>query len=741
MSSTQLSVCSINEVDGIEIGAVLFPTQEIGESYLQEPHTVIFVDSSTDRLFAMNLEKDRKPQIFSYAEIIENIDEGAINIGSLELPQYMAVPDSFVPESQKNKRDEKLKVLQPILDNLEEFLVDSYGKGYIKKVVDTGGKSFSRPQVYRDLWKYFRAGCNPNIFLRSPGTGLTINRNYTSKPGPNSSVGHVRTEKDKTNVIAALNKHYKKNGPSMYLETVYQKCLDEYYSDKTYNPETKRSGYVRWDDDKSITEWQFMKIAREYKNKNKKKLDEVKGLSMEVAKNETPLEGTFHDYYDKGIGYYYQIDETPFDVELVCQFDPTRKKRVGKPTVYVIRDVSSRAFVGLYITLKNPSADTARAVVFNAFRNKQQFCKELGIEIGPDDWKPQGKCRNLGCDNAEMAAELSRCYSRDAHIAVQFNKEGHSQDKGLVERAFRLLHDAVKGQVAGYSPNNVPPHVKRLLRRNALLNINELYQVLITYIIIYNNYSLNEGIQLSKEMYMDGVKQIPNHVWSWDKRNRAGYLKHVNDFELYGNLLEVGEVTCLPTHIGLKGFKAKYKCAWTKANGFQVKGGKSPRLPCRYMRHSMDVIFIETPEGFQPATLMGTLFKHISVEEVEAEQLIIHEENKRLVKIHKAKQSETRALIEDIQLSAREEQEEITVNAANTQPIKDNRKTHIEQEIEQDKNLHNAFVANQHGLVAVNECNKEQEVIQENSGVINNSTRSNRVRERRQRNRGKNNGS
>lgn len=50
------------------------------------------------------------------------------------------------------------------------------------------------------------------------------------------------------------------------------------------------------------------------------------------------------------------------------------------------------------------------------------------------------------------------------------------------------------------------------------------------------------------------------------------------------------------------------------------------------MRHSMDVIFIETPDGFQPAIQNGSLFKHVSVEEIEAEQDIIHEENKQIIK-------------------------------------------------------------------------------------------------------------
>jgi hypothetical protein len=739
MSSKQLAVNSQIDVDGLDIGTVLFPALDGSDCGMQEPHIVIYANSSTDRIFAMNMEKDVMPKEFSYEETLSSIDEKCLLKGRVELPEYMQIPESWVSEKQKEKRDEIFNRIKPIVGNLEDFVLGSYGKGFIKNAMNYGGKKRSKGQVYRDLWAYFRSGCNINIFLRTPGTGKTTNRNYVAKPGPNSGTGHVVTKTDIKNIIKAIRAFYKKSNPTMYLEGVYQKCLDHYYSDHVFNIEKRRTKYERWNDDRLITEWQFMKVAREFRKKNKSKIEKAQGIEAEVAKNEKPSEGTIHDFYDKGIGYYYQIDETPFDVELVCQFDPTRKKRIGKPTVYVVRDMSSRAFVGLYITLKNPSADTARAVIFNAFRNKQQFCKELGIEIGSDDWFKGGKSRNIFCDNAEMKAELARCFSKDALITVHFNKEGHSQDKGLVERAFRLLHDAVKGQVDGYSPNNVPAHIKKILRNKALLNINELYQILITYIIIYNNHSVNHDIQLTKEMYMDGVKQIPRHVWDWDKRNRAGYLKHVEEFELYESLLEVGEVTCLPTHLSLKGFKLKYKCSWTKDNEYQVKGGKSPRLKCRYMRHSMDTIFIETPQGFKVATMIGKLFRQVSVEEIEAEEKIINEENIRLTKEHKAKQGETRALIEDLQRDAREEQEKINVNQANTQPIKQNRHAQLSHETEQDKVKHSEYLVHRYGLEAVsdNEVIKSQGETKKVSSTS--EKRADRIRERRQQKQNKGN--
>jgi hypothetical protein len=716
------------QFNGLDIGTLLLPSLDNENCPIEQPHIIIFADDKTDRIFAVNLERDIRPSIFSYAELTYCLEEKVVLKGRYDLPHYMKIPDSYIPEVQRKKRDEKMDRIRPILENLEEYIRDPYGKNFVQSIVKR--HKCSKATLHRDLNRFWRLGCHPNAFLRKPGTGKVTNRTYTAKPGPNNETGKVRTALDIKNVHRAIRKFYAKSGPRMYLDTVYQKCLDHFYSDIVYDAETRKTTYARWDESRLITEWQFRDIARSYRNERKLEIIKAQGLEAEYAKNEKPSDGSLHDYYDKGPGYYYQMDETPYDVELVCQFDPTRKKRVGKATVYVVRDMSSRAFVGLYITFKNPSADTARALIFNTFRDKQTFCSELGIKIGKNDWPMKEKCRNIFCDNGEMKAELSRCFSKDSDITVYYNKEGHSQDKGLVERAFRLLHDAVKGQVAGYSPNNVPDHIKKLLRHRALLNITELYQILIMYIIIYNNYSPNDGIERSKEMLMEGVDSIPRQVWDWGKRNRAGYLKRIEEFELYEKLLEVGQVTCLPTHLSLNGHQLRYKCEWTKNNNYQKKGGESPKLQCRYMRHSMDTILIATPDGFKVATMIGTLFQHVSKEDVDREEKIINSRNIELRKKYKEKLGENRALIEDLQRDAKAQQEKINVNQANTQNIRMNRGEEIEHETKNDRLRHEEYLAKVHGLSRVTHV---EENLQQHEGASSTlSERANRVREKRE---------
>ncbi|KZN29039.1 hypothetical protein N480_09735 [Pseudoalteromonas luteoviolacea S2607] len=128
------------------------------------------------------------------------------------------------------------------------------------------------------------------------------------------------------------------------------------------------------------------------------------------------------------------------DIELVDEFDPTRTKRLGKPTCYSVIDMFSRAWVALLLTFAKASAHTAREVLFVAFRDKEKFCQEIGVEL-TEGWSFSRKCRSIFVDNAEFKAELERAFSKDAQIEQVYNTEGNSQQKGLVERRHMTLED------------------------------------------------------------------------------------------------------------------------------------------------------------------------------------------------------------------------------------------------------------------------------------------------------------
>ena len=89
-----------------------------------------------------------------------------------------------------------------------------------------------------------------------------------------------------------------------------------------------------------------------------------------------------------GPGSRYQIDATIADVYLVSERD--REKIIGRPTLYFVVDVFSRAIVGLYIGLENASWVSAMEALIHAVCDKVSYCKKFGIDITDDMWPTVG---------------------------------------------------------------------------------------------------------------------------------------------------------------------------------------------------------------------------------------------------------------------------------------------------------------------------------------------------------------
>jgi hypothetical protein len=684
------------------------------EALISSPHVIVYLDAGTDRAFAMNMMKDIKPTRLSYKALILELELGELVKGQLQLPDYMERPDRFINSEQIEKRNKKFEVIKPILENLESFLVSrSYGSELVKKCLDVArvvDVKANRTQLYEWLYRYFRAGCNINGFLRKTGTGQVTNKKYSGKTGPKRGtkvVGRMRTEADNKKIKAIVNKHIKCGSPKSFPEA-FVEYEDAYASDPVVDGITGEIiRHKRWDEGLRISEGQFTAFGRSYMNKNIEKFRDSQGTTDKFAKDQKGLSGDVEEFYADAPGQSYMIDETPLAIELVDEFDPTRTKRMGRPTCYSVMDMFSRTWVALLLTFAKASAHTAREVIFVAFRNKAQFCKEIGVNL-TEQWDVQGKCRAIIVDNAEFKAELERAFSKDAQIEQIYNTEGNSQQKGLVERRHKSLEDFLFGMVPGVGRKNVADYVKRNLRKDALINIRELYQILIDFITRYNNYYPLEGLPLTKQMRLDGVKPIPMSKWDWGMKNRPGYLKPVNDEELYRTLLEVGEITVHRGYLMLPGRflkrrkgknskGLKYKCEWTYKNGIQdLKVGQKelPRLSCRFMRYSVGQIFIETPEGFKPAFLaqVDDMYSNMSDESVKYDKEEVYVNNKLLKTTYDEVQSETRIKVSNIISQAKVEQIPINANEANSQDISANREEAIDREINLSQTQFNEYV-------------------------------------------------
>ena len=668
---------AIEDDGSFSLDTILFPNYQEDTCPISEPHIVIFADARTDRVYAMNMHKDVKPNCFSYRDLLEYIKLRVILKVLFQVAEYMLIPDFRLTETQLTTRDKKMRIIQPVLDELEYFLTSrSYGKNIIRKAMEQaknkGISKINRTEIYKHLYRYWRGGSRANAFLRKPGSGLSKNIIYRKKTGPRragtKNNGHMITDEDKVRIYKSLKKHVFVDTPKS-LPRVYEELMDLYYSDPIYDNLTGEIGeYVHWSDDRAISFDQFKYHASKYLNIHAEEVRKKQRKDDFYKKDIAGLTGNIKEYFADGPGQVYQVDETPLSIELVCEFDKTRQRRVGKPTAYSVVDLFSKAIVAVLLTLNRSSAHTACEVMYIAFGNKVDFCEELGITLH-HPWPQEGKCQMVFVDNAEFKADLARSLSKDAQISVLFNKEGNSQQKGAVERAHKTLEDYLFSLVPGVSKKKVADFLKRKFRHDALIHRRELYEILVDFITTRNEFYPLDGIELTKEMRRDRVPRIPNRVWEWGKKYRAGYLRPVDDMELQIQLLEVGEVTVHRGYLFLPGKfihtseskqtskGIKYLCDSVLLSGLQdvCKGRELPRLQCRFKRYSMNRILLDTKEGFKVAVLHPdeNLYQHMDAEDIHRDKVTLSAEERDQKAIHASKQSRSRLNAKNIVESAR----------------------------------------------------------------------------------------
>lgn len=305
-----------------------------------------------------------------------------------------------------------------------------------------------------------------------------------------------------------------------------------------------------------------------------------------------------------GPGYLYQIDATIADVYLVSEQD--RTEIIGRPTMYFVVDVFSRAIVGMYIGLENPSWVSAMEALGNAMSDKVAYCAEYGIEIMPDLWPMQGLPEHIIGDKGEMLGRHVEVLSKAFHVEIQNAPAYRADWKGIVERFFRTIQVKMKPFVEGYVTKN-PIGKKRHgadYRQDGILTLKEFTKMMIKIVLHYNNdhevrtYDIDSGIP----------KKLPANpllLWNWGIEYRTGLLRRSEPELVKVNLLP--HTTATVTAQGLKLFGCYYSCKQALEWGWFEENYRGPRtVTVAYDLYSTNMIYLRPSESyaeFIPANL------------------------------------------------------------------------------------------------------------------------------------------
>ena len=259
-----------------------------------------------------------------------------------------------------------------------------------------------------------------------------------------------------------------------------------------------------------------------------------------------------------GPGSRYQIDSTIADIYLVSEQDRTRI--VGRPTMYFVVDVFSRAIVGLDISFENPSWVSAMGALVNAVSDKVEYCARYGVESHAHEWPLPGLPESIITDRgAEFIGRHIEVLSEAFQVSIETTPPYRADWKGIVERDFRTIQQKMKPYTPGYVTRKAVGKKRhgKDYRLESLLTLNEFTALIINIVRFYNNENPIAKYDPDSDIPPD-LELIPMELWDWGITHRTGKLRRP-DYELVRvNLMPHTSATV--TEHGLRVFGCYYSC-------------------------------------------------------------------------------------------------------------------------------------------------------------------------------------
>ncbi len=116
-------------IDELRLNDLLTPGVENESALIVEPHIVVFIDGTTDRVLMVNMTVEKKPSLFSLKAIYDELDSLILRRALLDTPDHFLVSDESLTAQQRELRDAKFRIIEPIIRNIEEYsLSNNYGR-------------------------------------------------------------------------------------------------------------------------------------------------------------------------------------------------------------------------------------------------------------------------------------------------------------------------------------------------------------------------------------------------------------------------------------------------------------------------------------------------------------------------------------------------------------------------------------------------------------------------------------
>lgn len=563
--------------------------------------------------YVVNVNEETFPYQLAMEEIIESLQNEAKVIVDHD-PYATTVESDELTEAELSKREFAWAIIQAIY-SVPAIFDSKLRAQLIKEVSEDFG--VTKKTVRQYLKRFWARGMTKNSLLpdyTNCGKVVSREKSFDKKPGRptvyDSAIKRAPvTEEWKKIFRGALEKHYFiQSKPS--LKYAYQQMLKESFSKKEAH-----SGVKVLDLDNAIPSFdQFYYWYRKWY-----KVDYAvrkREGQREYLKNYRAIMGSATEDA-KGIGVY-AIDATIGDIYLVSTLD--KNKVIGRPTIYLIVDIFSRAIVGVSVTLMNMSGESVRVALANCFDNKQTFCKRvLNMDIGKEDWPMHYIPHTILADRgSELISDSLTSLTENLNIKLSNIGPYRPELKGICESYFGILQQHLAPFLPGAVQKDFNKRGGKDYRKLAVLNIQQYTQILVRCIIYYNHRYLKD-YPLTQSMLEQHVLPIPVEIFKWGLSRGNGRLMQLSSEQIRSNVFPTANAMVTAKGICFNGLYYSSKQA-LKENWFseaRIKG--SYQIAIQYDPQDMSCLYIRHDRrNYEVCHLVEhqSMYKNATLEEV-----------------------------------------------------------------------------------------------------------------------------
>ena len=436
---------------------------------------------------------------FNPLEIIKKIN--------VEYELYIDETSKFV---DINKLSEQTKESYLKKRNFINKVENDYGPNFIE-LMGKGKKpdfieaytlyNISKATAWRLIIRYLQQGKSNNALLSSRKEKHKYK--YNKKPGrkPLVEKGIPLTDEVIKQFDEMLN-DYKKNRNLTY-SLIYDNLCYLYYS------ETKDGELIIKPASERPTYYQLYNYCTKKLTQQEKEI--IKTSAHEFRNDKRLLTGSPMTTIS-GPGELLEMDAQEMDVAIVSELD--RSKIIGRPILYALIDVYTKAIVAISVSFENNSLLGMTNCLLNLAEDKEKYCNQFGIsninqDLWPSNFLPKIIRMDRGSDFKSAKAEQML---NELNIQRELVPGASGSYKGYIEQLWHQLN--VTQNASLYNHGLIEKRYDSTHYKKAVLTLKEITQIVISQVLVYNGLQL-KNYPLTKDMVKNKIQPIPAELWKY----------------------------------------------------------------------------------------------------------------------------------------------------------------------------------------------------------------------------------